>query len=81
MRAVLIEWDTAMVKWRVRHLVRELDEGRVLRMVSCSDLMWVEKLERMWVYDLGQDLDCKMAVWKGMGLPMECHWDLMLVAK
>lgn len=41
----------------------------------------MEKLERMWVYGLGQDLDCKMAVWKGMGLPMECHWDLMLVAK
>jgi len=33
----------------------------------------------MWVYGLGKDLDCKMAAWKGMGLPMGCHWDLMLV--
>lgn len=39
----------------------------------------MEKLERMWVYDLGQDWVCKMAAWKGMGLPMEFHWDLMLV--
>ncbi len=41
--------------------------------------MWVESLERLWVYDLEKGLDCMMAVWKGMGLPMECHWDLMLV--